>query len=371
MSLPKIDSPAAWRVSEFDADRSWTYRLDAKARDTLAARVKQLFDADRPLFDYRHDEADLGPARDTIAQAMKEAHFGRGVALVKGLPREALSVPEFELMNWLIGLNFGVARPQGIKTQYISQVRAVGHTYRAANGRGYNSNAGLDFHTDGCDLVTLSCYNKAKAGGQSMISSSVTAYQQLCAERPDLAEIGLTPFYFSRNTEQAPDEGPYYAQPLFDFADGRFFGKWNRNRVRTAQEIAGVPQLTAQQKECTDLLDDILRRPDVMFTMWLEPGDLQIMNNHVMLHSRTQFEDFEDEDKKRLLYRLWLAPNDSVQLPESWGGYFRSIEPGTVRGGIRGHEYDDVRLAYETRQAAALGMPAPARERFIPMDLAS
>ena len=108
-----------------------------------------------------------------------------------------------------------------------------------------------------------------------------------------------------------------------------------------------------------------------MYTMWLEPGDLQFMNNHVMLHSRTTFEDYEEEERKRLLYRLWLATPDSLRLPDSWGGYFRSVEPGTVRGGIRGHQYDDACFAFESRQAAALGMPAPERERFIPMGLAS
>ena len=278
MTFPHVDSPAAWRVSEIEQDKSWVFRLDNAARAELAGAVKAAFDADRPLFDYRGRDIDLGPAGDVIAAAMMEAHAGRGIALVKGLPRDEVTEQEFRFMNWAIGLHFGVARPQGI---------------------------------------------------------------------------------------------PYYGQPLFDMAEGHMFGKWNRNRVRTAQDIAGVPQLTDAQKECTDLLDEILRRPDVMFTMWLEPGDLQIMNNHVMLHSRTPFEDFEEEGRQRLLYRLWLATPNSLRLPESWGGYFRSIEPGTVRGGIRGHEYDDERLAFETRQAADLGMPAPARERFIPNRLAS
>jgi len=371
MTFPHIDSPAAWRVSEIEQDKGWIFRLDDAARAQLAEAVKAAFDPDRPLFDYRGQDIDLGPALDIIRDAAKEAHAGRGVSLVKGLPRDEVTEQEFRFMNWAIGLHLGVARPQGIKSQYISEVRAVGHTYRAANGRGYNSNAGLDFHTDGCDLVTLACFNKAKSGGQSMVSSSITAWNILRDERPDLAEVALGEFYFSRNTEQAPDEGPYYGQPLFDMAEGHMFGKWNRNRVRTAQDIEGVPQLTDVQKECTDLLDDILRRPEVMFTMWLEPGDLQIMNNHVMLHSRTPFEDFEEEGRQRLLYRLWLATPNSLRLPESWGDYFRSIEPGTVRGGIRGHEYDDVRLAFETRQAACLGMPAPAKERFIPKRLAS
>jgi len=191
-----------------------------------------------------------------------------------------------------------------------------------------------------------------------MISSGLTAYRHLVSERPDLAEVAQGNFYFSRQNEEAPDEDPYYGQPLFDEADGRVFCKWNRNRVNSAQKIEGVPQLTQAQREAMDALDEILRRPDLMFKMYMEPGDLQIMNNHVLLHSRTDFEDFDEPERKRLLCRLWLAPPDSVRLPESWGAFFRSTNPGSVRGGIIGHNYDETRRAFDQRQAASLGMTA-------------
>lgn len=41
-----------------------------------------------------------------------------------------------------------------------------------------------------------------------------------------------------------------------------------------------------------------MRRPDIAFEMWLEPGDLQIINSHVTLHSRTEFTDHDDPDQK-------------------------------------------------------------------------
>ncbi|MEQ8587312.1 MAG: TauD/TfdA family dioxygenase [Thalassobaculaceae bacterium] len=353
----EFDTAAAWRAEELERDRSWIFPIAERDRAQLAATVKQAYAPDRDLLDYRREEFDLGPGLDTIRAAAREAHFGRGLALMKGLPRAEMGPEEFRLLTWAIGLQLGVARPQGKATHYLSEVRAAGMNYRSAGGRGYNSNAKLDFHVDSCDLVTLSCYNKAKAGGQSMVTSSVSAWQTLVAERPDLAEVARQPFHFSRNQEEAPDEAPFYGQPLFDFLDGRLFCKWNRNRVRTAQEIEGVPPLTDAQRETSDVLDAILQRPELMLTMWLEPGDLQIMNNHVMLHSRTEFEDFEAPEQKRLLHRLWLAPPDSVALPESWRVYFRSVEPGTVRGGFRGHCYDETRHAFEQRQAASLGMP--------------
>ena len=35
----------------------------------------------------------------------------------------------------------------------------------------------------------------------------------------------------------------------------------------------------------------------------------------------------------------------------------RSVEPGTVRGGIRGHQHNNDCKVFERRQAASLGMP--------------
>ena len=40
-----------------------------------------------------------------------------------------------------------------------------------------------------------------------MITSSLSAFLQLRAERPDLADCLTETFYFSRQQEEAPDEG--------------------------------------------------------------------------------------------------------------------------------------------------------------------
>ena len=371
MSRDDVTQRAEWTVAELVGDPSWRFTLADGERDHLGEMIQRARDPDRDLLDYAPDDFDLGPAAARIAAAMNEALFGRGIAMVHGLPREGLSEDEFTLLTWAIGLRTGVPRPQGRATQYLSAVRNVGTDYRAAGGRGFSSNARLDFHADGADLVALTCYNKAKSGGESMVSSSARARRQLMAERPDLAEVAHRDFCFSRQQEETEDEGAFYAQPLFDVCEGRVFGKWNRNRVQSAHKnVAGTPPLTDQQRETMDLMDDILSRDEFMYRMWLEPGDMQIVNNHVLLHSRTDFEDHEEPARKRLLGRLWLAPPNSVPLPESWGDFYRSIAPGTVRGGIRGHNHDERARAFEARIAQWHAMPAPdyewGRKRYAP-----
>lgn len=352
----EIEPPFAWRSADLASTTQWKRRIDERSARLMREAIERVWDAERPLFDYRPDEFELGPGLQVIRDALDDVKHRTGVALVGGLPRAGLSERQFELLTWAIGLHTGVARPQGKATQYISAVRDAGTAYRTGTGRGYSSNAELDYHTDTSDIVFLTCYNRAVSGGMTIVSSSHAGYQAFARERPDLLEWLHEPIGFSRQGEQAPDEGPFVMQPVFDACEGRLFSRWNWNRMTSAQALDGVPRLSARHREALDLFDQIVRREDIAYSMWLQPGEIQIVNSHTTLHSRTAFVDHDDPAQKRLLYRLWLAPPDSVRLPDSWRDLYRSIEPGSVRGGIRGLAYESRCAAFERRQAQHLGM---------------
>ena len=355
-----FNSPSAWEIEDLKSDNNWCFEVADTDRKQITNSIKTVFDKDRDLFDYSPDEFDFGSSWKIIESAIKEAHHGKGLSIVKGLPREDLNHKEFRLLSWAIGLRTGVARPQGLASQYISAVRDIGTDYRAANGRGYSSNAELDFHVDVADLTILTCYNQAKSGGQSLISSGVTAHNYLFKERPDLAEAAYQFFYFSRQEEQAADEKPFYSLPLFEEMNGNLFCNWNRNRVQSAQNLKGVPKLSKLQQETMDALDEILIRPELMYTMYLEPGDMQIINNYRIFHSRTGYVDYENDLQKRCLYRLWLAPPDSIELPESWRDFYRSVGSAMVRGGIIGQSYDESCKDFDKTHSKFLNMKIDA-----------
>jgi hypothetical protein len=73
----------------------------------------------------------------------------------------------------------------------------------------------------------------------------------------------------------------------------------------------------------------------------LEPGDLQLLNNHCCIHTRTAFLDHEDPDSKRHLLRLWVAPPEAHAwpLPECFAEQYGTTAPGD-RGGIRVAGFD-------------------------------
>jgi hypothetical protein len=356
-------SPASWSAAELEADKAhWLFRLDDAARRDLAAALERARDPGKALFDYRREDFDFGSAWPVIAAAFEEVKRGRGVALVRGLPRSGLDEQGYELLTWGIGLHAGVARPQGKATQYVSAVRDAGSDYRTGTGRGYSSNAELDFHTDSADLVALACYNKAVEGGMSITVSSPAAYEAMKAEHPRLVDWLHEPVHFSLQGEQAPGAAPTYPHPIFDAREGKLFSKWNWNRVSSAQRLDGVPRLAPAHREALETFDRLVRRPDLAHTMWLAPGDLQLINSHFTLHSRTNFTDEPEPERRRLLYRLWLAPPDGERLPESWRVLYGAVAPGVVRGGILGQRHDERCRAFERRQAADLGMRVESPE---------
>lgn len=51
----------------------------------------------------------------------------------------------------------------------------------------------------------------------------------------------------------------------------------------------------------------------------------------MIFHARSEFEDHSDDSLKRHLLRLWMCPEDGIELPEEFAERY-----GTVTGGDRG-----------------------------------
>jgi hypothetical protein len=50
--------------------------------------------------------------------------------------------------------------------------------------------------------------------------------------------------------------------------------------------------------------------------MDFRPGDVQLLNNAVILHSREAYEDHDDLDQRRHLLRLWLSAHDFASVED-------------------------------------------------------
>ena len=139
-------------------------------------------------------------------------------------------------------------------------------------------------------------------------------------------------------------------------AGGQFAARYIRNHIRSGQARDDVPRLTERDHRALDIIQTLAETDRFRFDMVLQPGDMQWVNNHVLIHSRTQFEDFEEPERKRHLLRLWLSIPGARPLCEGLRDAYKTVETNTVRGGFQGQHVTAAMVAYQSRIAASLGM---------------
>jgi hypothetical protein len=163
--------------------------------------------------------------------------------------------------------------------------------------------------------------------------SSTTIFNEMRRRRPDLLRVLMEPIETDRRGEVPEGGKPYFSIPVFNYHEGLVSAIYQRQYIESARRFEGVPPLTPLQIEALDLLDELANDPKLNLMMELQPGDIQLVHNHTILHDRTAFEDHSESDRKRHLLRLWLAPVNARPLPEVYAERYGSITPGD-RGGV-------------------------------------
>lgn len=357
-----VDSsrPQAWKAEDVRRDPSWILRLTPEEVEGFRKAIAHASKLNKSLL--QMDQADFplpGASKLALDRAIRTTQSRWGMCLVKGFPTDEWSEADMRIAYWGMGLHMGVPRTQNRASEVINDVRDAGGSYKVKGGRGYNTNAGLDFHQDSCDVVALLCRRTAKTGGTSKVMSSVALRDRVKELRPDLIPVlEASNWFHSFQGTQDPSQPAFYRCPIFGQEGPFFCARTNRKNIVAAQrDFPEVPRLTAQQEEVLDLMDTIMPSDEYCYSMELERGDMQLLNSFVTLHSRTPFEDFEDPDQKRHLMRLWLSIPTSQPLPGEWSEYWGDARAGAVRGGVRGSAITPEFLEFEKRQAEAMRMP--------------
>jgi hypothetical protein len=262
-----------------------------------------------------------------------EVMKGRGFVLIKGLPVGKWTKREAAVAFLIIGVHLGNLRMQNAEGHLLGHVRDLGRSSDDPNTRIYQTRERQTFHTDSCDVVGLMCLQQAKSGGLSSLVSSTTIFNEIRRRRPDLLNVLLQPIETDRRGEVPEGSKPYFNIPVFNYHDGLVSAIYQRQYIESARRFPGVAPLTSLQVEALDLFDELANDPKLNLMMELEPGDIQLVHNHTILHDRTAFEDYPEPERKRHLLRLWLAPPNARPLPEVYAERFGSITPGD-RGGV-------------------------------------
>jgi hypothetical protein len=307
MEDPKIlDGPQAWTARDFSGPSDWVLTVGKETRDELESAVAQ-----------KREDVSLPSFAPVAQEIRRRLRDGSGFVVLRGLGLDECSEDEARLIYTILGAHLGTILPQNLRGDRLYSVRDEGIRVEAEYGRTgvrfSKTNAAFDFHTDSPsrvaghtpDFIGLLVLRSAKTGGESALASGYALHNILLRERPDVLRRLYQPFWVDRRAELPPGEDPVLPVPVFSF-DGRLTVRYLRFYITKGQEWKGEP-LTDADIEALDAFEEVMRRPDVPVMLPLEQGDLQLISNTFLLHSRTSYEDFAEPERKRHYLRLWLA----------------------------------------------------------------
>ncbi len=322
-----VDHPSAWYGRDLQRDQSWLIQLTPDDLEEIDRALRDVTAAGLDLAQVGRGNFRLPHFGQKLAAWLEEIRTGRGFVVLRGLPVTRYTDDEVGLIFWGLGAHLGLAVTQNPKGDLLGHVYDHGRTYGAIDVRGYETNAHLPFHSDGCDLVGLLCLRRAKSGGLSSVVSSTTIHNEILRRRPDLLPPLYEGFHYIRR-EAALTDSPVtpHRIPVFGVKDGLVSSRLIRNQINAAFAKTGT-EPTALERDALDLVDELAHDPEIHLDMDLQLGDIQLCNNYTVLHSRTGFEDFPEPERRRHMIRLWLTFRDRRPMADNFpahNGYGRN-----------------------------------------------
>ena len=333
--LERMDTPQAWYGRDLRGERGWITELSSEEVGELDAAVARVDEAGTEVVAMKRADFPLHKLAATLARLRREMLHGRGFFLARGVPVGRYSARQRAIAFFGMGHYLGEPVSQNGKGHILGHVKNLGLDFSDPETRGYQTSARLAYHTDYSDVVGLLCLATPKAGGASSIISSTTVWNELLRRRPDLAAELARPLHYTRWGEIPEGKKRYSEIPVFTPWQGRMIAFLNtRTTIMKAQSFPEVPRIGARQIEALDYVDELVQDPALHLDMHFEPGDMQFLCHHFVLHSRTAYEDWPEPARRRHLLRLWLACDDGPALPPVMANDFQGRTAGGRPNGI-------------------------------------
>ncbi|RDK06579.1 TauD/TfdA family dioxygenase [Cupriavidus lacunae] len=319
-----VTDATAWKGPELQNDTSWIYRITDAEGAEIDAALRAVQQAGLSWGAFGKVDFPLPTLAPKLAAIDQQIRDGRGFALLKGLPVQRYALDELKTIYWGLGTHLGQIISHNVAGDFVAPVTDLGMKTDDPNRRNNTTNQLLDPHTDLADVVALLCVEKAKEGGMSSLVSSVAIHNEIVRNHPEYLDVLYEGFYhdyrgYGPNAD--PNEVTATSIPVFEYNHGRINCAFAKKIIETGAAKRGVP-LTDLQQAAIDYVHELGTREDLRIDMMLEPGDIQIINNYITLHSRSNYID-HDDGRKRFLLRMWINLQDSVQLSDAFAAFVR------------------------------------------------
>jgi alpha-ketoglutarate-dependent taurine dioxygenase len=297
-----------WLASDID-NSDWIVEITAAALTEIDRLVEFLTQNPLPILQRRLDEFELPACRQMMLKMKYILDNGVGFAVLDRLPMDNYPIETLLEVYWLLGQCIGSPVAQKWNGQMIYDVSDTGAEY-AYGTRGSHTSVELNFHTDNAfaqmppDYVGLFCRRPAKIGGISRFCSLYSVHQRMLEQYPEELARLYQPVFFDRQKEHHEGAEKVCLAPYFSWRNGRMFARANASLIRKGYEVA-EQQMDTLLAAALDAIDEVCGAKDLWFEGPLQRGQVQYLNNHEVGHYRSAFEDHDDPQYKRHLYRLW------------------------------------------------------------------
>ena len=329
-----ITSPDAWIGPEIQRDESWIFRFDTEALSEIDAALAHARGVGARI-PFAADAFPLPRLAARLDAILNEVENGRGFMLLRGIPRARYTDAECEIIYWGLGVHLGTPVSQNARGHLLGHVRDEGRTIADPNARAYQTNQRMDFHTDmlPVDVLGLFCLRAAKSGGASKLVSALTIHNVLRGKRPELLEALYGMFHVDWRGEEPAGEQPWFTLPMFSERDGKVTARINSlSYYDSAARHGEQYRPPAIQREALEMIQEIANRAELMLTMDFQEGDIQLINNHTLLHARAAYEDHPEPGRERHLLRMWIAVDDARRRPlaDTLASRYRWVRDGGI-----------------------------------------
>lgn len=313
---------AAWRGPHIDWRGTGLHVLTAAELLEIDQALVHL--KGRGQLDFPDITRETFPLRSTAKRLNgvgRALRYGVGFAMLRGLPRDRYDTDDMARIYFGLGAWLGQTMVQSHKGEVLGHV--MDHSGLEVSPRAYHAGGHLGMHTDSSDIVGLMCLRAAESGGASRIASAVAIHDHIASTRPDLLRILYRGFYYRRMDLDAqhgtgrllsPAPVPVFTLRRIDGVvslNCYFLGGYAR---RAAAQ--GDVRLTQMEIEAIEHVEALAASSDFHLDMEFAEGDIQFLNNRLMLHGRTDYKDAAKIEKRRHLLRLWLKVSDWPALPD-------------------------------------------------------
>ena len=312
----KIDAPCAWRAADLTKE-DWLLPFPSNALSELDKLALTLSGYKGPVEALQADDYQLDAVRALMTNVKDRLYRGIGFVVLDRLPVQRWGEPAAKAIGWLLTTLLGPVVMQKADGTRLYEVSDSGAKLEYGVRRSI-TNLDQDFHTDGGwlsqapEIVSLVCLRQARSGGRSRVASLALAHNCLREESPELCDRLYRDFWWDRQAEHPPGEIKSSRHPVFTRNDGKLTVRHYSDYVRKGYALQGQ-SLDGEGEAALSAMKALVDAPENWLEFRLEQGQIEYVNNHLLAHARTAFEDNESQGGRYLL-RLWNRREGGVEL---------------------------------------------------------